>query len=148
MAGAHLHVQGLRGDACVAVGAAVGRDADELASALNGYGIEGVRFEPAHFTPTNAGDRKFEGEEVHGVTLVPETTTYDASAAAVAMLIETKRQSGDRWEWFVAHFDRLAGTDALRLGLEADADFAELTAGWSAQLQAFNDARAPWLIYP
>lgn len=123
-------------------------DADALAAALNGYGIDGVRFEPAHFTPTNAGDGKFEGVEVHGVLLVPESTTYDASAAAVAMLIETKRQSGDRWSWFEAHFDRLAGTDDLRIGLDAGADFSTLTDGWAAQVESFERARAPWLIYP
>lgn len=122
-------------------------DKAALAEALNGYGIEGVTFEPVSFTPRNAGDRKFEGEEVHGVLLRPESTTYDASAAAVAMLIETYRQSGDRWEWYVAHFDRLAGTDDLRLGLEAGADFAELTATWAPSLAAFEAARSPYLIY-
>lgn len=123
-------------------------DADALAEALNGYGIDGVRFEPAHFTPTNAGDGKFEGQEVHGVLLVPESTTYDAPAAAVAMLIETKRQTGDQWSWFEAHFDRLAGTDALRIGLDAGADFEALTAGWADDVESFREARAPWLIYP
>jgi uncharacterized protein YbbC (DUF1343 family) len=123
-------------------------DGDVLAEALNGYGIEGVRFEAVRFTPTNAGDRKFEGQEVSGVMLVGESSAYDAPAAAVAMLVETYRASGDNWEWFVRHFDRLAGTDALRAGIEAGLSYEELTAGWAAPLADFERLRAPYLIYP
>ena len=99
-----------------------------LAAALNLYDIEGVRFEAVTFTPTNAGDGKFEGEEIFGVRLVAESSTYDAPTASVAMLIETYRASGDNWMWRTAHFDRLAGTDALRVGIEAGEGLEALTA--------------------
>lgn len=122
-------------------------DGETLATTLNGYGIEGVRFEPVRFTPVNAGDGKFEGQEVSGVVLTPESSDYDASAAAVAMLIETYRASGDNWEWYASHFDRLAGTMSLRSGIEAGSSFAELTATWTPGLAAFEALRAPWLIY-
>jgi len=119
-----------------------------LADTLNGYGFAGVRFEPATFTPHDAGDGKFSDVEVHGVRLVAESTTYDAPVVAVAMLVEAYRMSGDRWSWRVAHFDRLAGTDALREGIIAGQDVASLTAGWPAQINAFKALRAPYLIYP
>ena len=122
-------------------------DGVQLAESLNGYGINGVRFEATTFTPRNAGDRKFEGQEVSGVLLIPESTDYDASKAAVAMLVETYSMSGDNWLWAEAHFDRLAGTDSLRLGIEAGADFAELTSAWDSETQAFEQLRAPFLIY-
>ncbi|MDE3002389.1 MAG: DUF1343 domain-containing protein [Gemmatimonadota bacterium] len=122
-------------------------DGSALAEALNSYGIDGVRFEAVTFTPTDAGDRKFEGVTVEGVRLVAERTDYDASRAAVAMLIETYRASGDNWEWYQAHFDRLAGTDALRHGLVAGVPFAELVATWDADVSQFESARAPYLIY-
>jgi uncharacterized protein YbbC (DUF1343 family) len=122
-------------------------DGAALAGALEAYGIRGVRFEPATFTPTAPGDGKFDGETVHGVRLVPESTDYDAPAAAVAMLIEARRASGDDWGWRVDHFDRLSGTDALRLGLEADESLEELTASWVDQLAAFETLRDRYLIY-
>lgn len=122
-------------------------DGVQLAESLNGYGINGVRFEATTFTPRNAGDRKFEGQEVSGVLLIPESTDYDASKAAVAMLVETYSMSGNNWFWAEAHFDRLAGTDLLRLGIEAGADFAELTSAWDSETQAFEQLRAPFLIY-
>jgi len=122
-------------------------DAAVLAEALNGYGIDGVRFEPVSFTPTNAGDRKFEGVEVHGVELVAERTDYDASRAAIAMLIETYRMSGDNWAWYQAHFDRLSGTDAIRTGLVAGTSFDDLVSSWDAEVSAFESTRAPYLLY-
>lgn len=123
-------------------------DGAALASALNLYGIAGVRFEAATFTPSNAGDGKFEGQTVQGVRVVPTSTDFDAPRAAVAMLIEAYRASGDDWSWNVAHFDRLAGTDALRLGIEAGEDLATLTEGWGASTHAFDARRGPYLIYP
>jgi uncharacterized protein YbbC (DUF1343 family) len=119
-----------------------------LAESLNAYGLTGVRFEAVTFTPTNAGDGKFEGQEISGVRLVAESSTYDAPRAAVAMLIETRRMSGGNWSWRERHFDRLAGSDALRLGIEAGDDLAALTASWDADDAAFEALRAPFLIYP
>ena len=118
-----------------------------LAESLNAYGLEGVRFEAATFTPVNAGDGKFEGQEIQAVRLVHETTNYDASRAAVAMLREAYAMSGDNWAWREAHFDRLAGTDALRLGIEAGQDFAALTAAWDEGVREFEQLRRPYLIY-
>lgn len=123
-------------------------DGEALAEALSGYGFEGVRFQAATFTPRNAGDGKFEGQEVRGVRLVAGSSAYDAPRVAVAMLVEARRLSGDRWEWRAGHFDRLAGTDALRLGIDAGAGVEALTASWADQLDAFRLMRAPFLIYP
>ena len=122
-------------------------DGVQLAESLNGYGINGVRFESTTFTPRNAGDRKFEGQEVSGVLLIPESTDYDASKAAVAMLLETYSMSGDNWLWAEAHFDRLAGTDSLRLSIEAGADFTEMISAWESENQSFEQLRSPYLIY-
>ena len=122
-------------------------DGVQLAESLNGYGINGVRFESTTFTPRNAGDRKFEGQEVSGVLLIPESTDYDASKAAVAMLLETYSMSGDNWLGAEAHFDRWAGTDSLRLSIEAGADFTELISAWESETQAFEQLRDPYLIY-
>jgi uncharacterized protein YbbC (DUF1343 family) len=123
-------------------------DGEALASALEGYAFRGVRFEPATFTPQGAGDGKFEGEEVHGVRMVVEDPTFDAPGVGVAMVLEAYRMSGDMWSWNEAHFDRLAGTDALRTGVEAGAALDALTDEWGRQLDAFRALRSTYLIYP
>lgn len=122
-------------------------DGEALAAALNGYGIAGVRFEAATFTPTQPSDGKFDGVEVHGVQLVATSTDYDAPRTAVAMLVEARRASGDEWSWNVAHIDRLAGTDALRLGVDGGLGAEALAANWDEAIAAFEARRAPYLLY-
>jgi uncharacterized protein YbbC (DUF1343 family) len=122
-------------------------DADTLAARLNAYGFAGLSFEPATFVPREPSDGKFDGQEVHGVRLVGETATYDAPEVAVAMLVEAHRMAGDRWAW-LGTFDRLAGTDRLRLGVDAGEGQEALTAGWAPALRAFEQRRQPYLLYP
>jgi uncharacterized protein YbbC (DUF1343 family) len=122
-------------------------DGRALADTLNGYHLPGVRFEAATFTPRHPGDGKFPDTEVHGVRLVAASTDYDAPRAAVAMLVEAYRMSGGHWSWNVQDFDRLAGTDRLRLGIEAGESMKQLTAPWGAEDAAFRKLRRPYLIY-
>jgi len=80
------------------------------------------------------------------VRIVSGSSTYDAPRVAVAMLVEARRASGDRWGW-TGTIDRLAGTDALRLGLDAGRSLDDLTAGWAEDLRSFEKLRAPYLLY-
>ena len=93
---------------------------------LMALGVPDVRFEAVRFTPREPGDGKFGGEEVGGVRLVAEGVDYDPTLAALALLVEIRAMSGDRWIWREGHFDRLAGTDALRAALDAGASYEEL----------------------
>ena len=123
-------------------------DGDSLAARLNAYELPGVRFEPATFFPNRPSDGKFASTEVYGVRFVmTDPSVYDPTRAAVAALIEARKLSGDRWEWNVAHIDRLAGTDRLRLGIEEGASLEQLTAGWAAEVEAFEQIRRPNLLY-
>ncbi len=119
-----------------------------MADRLGEYGIEGVRFEAVTFTPESPGDGKFDGEAVHGVRLVALDEGYDPTLAAVAMLVEARRMSGERWRWRERHFDRLAGTDRLRLGVEEGRTVQEIREGWDTALAAFLRMRERYLIYP
>jgi uncharacterized protein YbbC (DUF1343 family) len=123
-------------------------DGEELARRMEARGLAGVRFEAVRFTPRSPGDLKFDGVEVEGVRLIVEDpATYDAAVTGVALLVETRLMSGDRWRWIPSHFDRLAGTDVLRQGIDAGAEVDELTAGWEAQLAGFGELRSRALIY-
>ena len=62
------------------------------------------------------------------------------------LLVEAHRASGDEWSWR-GTFDRLAGTDALRVGIEAGLDAAALTASWDDASRRFESLREPYLIY-
>ena len=123
-------------------------DGDALAEAMNGYGLPGVRFEPVRFVPSEPSDGKFDGVLVEGVRLVAASLEYDPTHAAVALLVETRRMSGNRWGWLQAHFDRLAGTDGLRQAIDAGAGLDEIRSGWRDELEAFMQVRERYLIYP
>jgi uncharacterized protein YbbC (DUF1343 family) len=85
---------------------------------------------------------------VHGVRFVmTDRTLYDPTRAAVAALVEARVLSGDRWSWNVAHIDRLAGSDQLRLMVDAGRTVQEITAPWAGQLDAFRALRERHLIY-
>ena len=56
--------------------------------------------------------------------------------------------SGDRWEWRPSHFDRLAGTDRLRAGIEAGLPLSALREGWDEALEDFLRLRERHLLYP
>jgi uncharacterized protein YbbC (DUF1343 family) len=122
-------------------------DPDSLARAMAAYAIPGVRIEPVSFTPERPGDGKFGGQESFGVRLTAVDPDYDATLATLALLIETRRMSGNEWEWRIAHFDRLAGTDRLREGLDSERSIQELRQGWDEDLAAFKQLRSRYLIY-
>jgi uncharacterized protein YbbC (DUF1343 family) len=123
-------------------------DGPALAARLEARGLPGVRFEPAIFTPRSPGDGKFDGVEVHGVRFVAtDVATYDPTVAAVAALLEARRMSGDRWAWRSDHFDRLAGTDRLRLAVEEGRSLEEIVDPWAAATDAFRALREPYLLY-
>ena len=123
-------------------------DGNALARTMNGYGLPGVRFDPVRFTPVSPGDRKFNGVEIEGVRLVMTSQEYDPTHAALALLVETHRMSVSNWGWLESHFDRLAGTDLLRLGIDEGASVEELREGWDEDLEAFKRTRERYLIYP
>ncbi len=124
-------------------------DGEVLADALSAYGLEGVRVHAARFTPSEPGDAKFDGVEVFGVRLeVTDAAVYDPTATAVALLTESRRMSGDRWRWRSEHFDRLAGTDQLRLQIERGDSPASIVGDWDRQIVGFEELRNPALIYP
>ena len=122
-------------------------DGDAMAARLNALGVPDARFVPVRFTPASPGDGKFGGTEVGGVRLEASGPGYDPTLAALALLAEARSMSGDRWSWREAHFDRLAGTDALRLAVEGGASYDELAEGWGAGLDDYLALREPYLLY-
>ncbi|MDE2877217.1 MAG: DUF1343 domain-containing protein [Gemmatimonadota bacterium] len=122
-------------------------DGEELAARLTVLGVPDVRFVPVRFTPREPGDGKFGGTEVGGVRVVAEGAAYDPTLAVLALLVEIRAMSGERWSWREGHFDRLAGTDGLRAALDAGASYQELAGGWGEGLGDYLERREGYLLY-
>lgn len=124
-------------------------DGERLARRMRGYDLPGVAIHPVRFTPSEPGDDKFDGLEVEGVRLkVTDPDRYDPTRTGIALLVEARQLSGDQWRWREEHFDRLAGTDQLRRGIDEGMDPDALTATWEGMLGQFNDLRRAFLLYP
>lgn len=122
-------------------------DGGALVAAMADYDLPGVEFHTHSFTPEAPGDGKFPDETLPGIRLAVTGTDYNPSRTAVAILRETHRMAGEEWVWHVAHFDRLAGTDELREGLEAGLSLDALVESWDQELATFLQTRAEHLIY-
>lgn len=110
--------------------------------------LPGVEIRAVAFTPESPSDGRFGGEEISGIRLtVTDRSAYDPVRTAVAALLAARRLSGDAWEWRVRHFDRLAGSDRLRLAIDRGAPLDEITSEWAAGVAAFEALRRPYLLY-
>ncbi|MCW8126984.1 DUF1343 domain-containing protein [Microbulbifer halophilus] len=66
-------------------------------------------------------------------------------------LIDWRGRTGESGEAFFSRaefFDKLAGTDALRLAVLAGKSEAEIRRGWQPALQRYLQRRRPYLLYP
>ncbi|MEM6878874.1 MAG: DUF1343 domain-containing protein [Bacteroidota bacterium] len=107
------------------------------------------------FTPEpNSGSRypKLEGELCHGWNYTTESAdSWRAggfSRLRVAPLIEWSNQLGaDAFFSRISHFDRLAGSDALRTQISSGMGEADIQASWTTGLEAFLNIRKQYLLY-
>ena len=124
-------------------------DADAVLSRLSDVELPGVHLASVEFTPHGAGDRKYEGVPVRGIRLgVTDRSLYDPTRTAVALLVEIRKVAGADWEWRPATFDRLAGTDRLRLAVDSQKDVDAIVSGWAEERDRFQRTRSRYLLYP
>lgn len=132
--------------------AAPGVDPHVLAGRLNHYGLNGVRFQPVTFKPYYGA---FKGEVVGGVQLyftdaarAPLTAInyYALEALREVAGLDVFAEAVKRNKSF-SMFDKVNGTDATRLALQAGTPAAEIVAGWHAGEEKFRQDRVKYLLY-
>jgi uncharacterized protein YbbC (DUF1343 family) len=116
-----------------------------LADTLNGLKLLGVKFRPVQFQPT---DNKWQGQVCNGVQLhVLDRTVFRPVTATLHLLAAIKAAHPDDFAWRLPHLDRLAGTDQLRLQLDAGESVASIVAGWAAGQANFEVQRQQVFLY-
>lgn len=124
-------------------------DPEEVIDGVAEVSLPGVRLVPVSFTPRGADDGKFEGLLIRGIRFqVTERAAYDPTKTAVALLREIRQSAGADWAWRPAAFDRLAGTDQLRMALDAGVAVDEIIEGWADARSRFQARRVQYLLYP
>lgn len=125
-------------------------NAHALADELAARDLPGAAFRPAWFVPTfsKASGQICAGVQVH----VLDRRVLRPATLGLHLLDALRRVGGEAFEWrndgaeryFI---DRLLGSDRPRLALDAGASVAEITAGWPAEIAAFEERARPHLLY-
>jgi uncharacterized protein YbbC (DUF1343 family) len=124
-------------------------DTEDVIERLERYGLPGVRYEAVTFTPRAAGDGKFDGVAVNGIRFVATNRrSYDPALTAIATLAAIRAEHRDELTFREAHFDRLSGTERVRILLLADEPLERITADWQQQRAQFERMRSRYLLYP
>ncbi len=129
-------------------------DAEASAARLNALGLGGVWFRPTVFEPTF---HKHAGLSCGGCQIhVTNRRHFRPVLSGVAVLGEFRRAAPERFAWRrppyeyedrLEPIDILAGSDRLRLALEADTPAHEIATTWVEGVARFERTRAAYLLY-
>jgi uncharacterized protein YbbC (DUF1343 family) len=129
-------------------------DGHRLARDMTAMDLPGCKLRPVVFTPTFHKHAMMAngGVQIH----VTNADAFRPYRTGVAFLKACHDQAPDRFQWRAKAYefvdkipaiDLLAGTAAVREGIEAGASLDDLTARWPRDEGAFLDEREPYLLY-
>ena len=126
-------------------------DAEKLAAALNGRGIEGVRFRPLYIQPFYSAHA---GENLGGVQMyVTDFDKVELSAIqfqvleAVAELYPEKKVFDNANEGRYRMFDQVCGTNYIRETFAKNNRYADIQEYWNKDVAAFKELSAKYYLY-
>jgi uncharacterized protein YbbC (DUF1343 family) len=120
-------------------------DASMLVERLAGVGTHGLSFTAEARTPTVS---KHAGQACRGVRIeITDREQVRPMELGVTLLGIIRALHPDQLRLEAATFDGLAGTDRVRLALQAGQPAAEIAAAWEPDRQRFLEARAKYLLY-
>jgi uncharacterized protein YbbC (DUF1343 family) len=113
------------------------------------YGLGSFAFMPED-RPGAAMNPKYEGVLCYGQNLTGFVEYFKENPKKLYLdgLIEMYNYFKGKEEFFTSYFDKLAGSDQLRLQIEAGKTEKEIRASWREALDDFKKIRSKYLIYP
>jgi uncharacterized protein YbbC (DUF1343 family) len=107
----------------------------------------GITVSDTSVTPRSPADGKYPDLTVPALKFaVTDRESYDPTRLAVLVLAALRDVHPDSFA-FTGSFDRLAGSDQIRLAIEAGRPAAEIVAAWEGPLEEFGELRERFLIY-
>lgn len=129
-------------------------DPEKYARRLNELNLPGVFFRSCIFRPTF---QKHAGVSCGGVQIhVTDRNAFEPVVTGVAMVKIAYDLYPAQFRWkeppyeYVYDrnpFDVIAGTSSIRVAIEGGSALADIQAGWTEGLEAFTNARRPYLLY-
>jgi len=119
-------------------------DAEKLTADLNRRNIAGVRFAPAHFTPTSG---IYEGQSCGGIS-IEITDPEKLRSMTMGLEIASTLTKVYPQEFHVEKIIQLLGSASTLARLQKGDAPADIVAGWADDLAAFRKMRNNYLLYP
>jgi len=120
-------------------------NAEQVATAMNGKALPGIRFEAIMMTVAPAA-AKFPGQTIPAIRFaVTDRQAYRPVRTMLLLIDEIRRQHPRDFAWGKS-IDRLTGSDRVRLEVEAGRLPALLDA-WDREAAEFAASRKPYLLY-
>ncbi len=132
------------------VGAGWLNDAGAIAAALNAEQLPGVHFDST--SRTVAAGQKWGGQTIPMIEIqVTDRDRLEPVSVGVHLLQAIYSRHTKEWEWRTSHFDRLAGTTALREALLADTtgtkSIDSLLSRWDREAKEWGERVGAYFIY-
>lgn len=117
----------------------------ELTEKLNALKLPGVVFSPAEFKPASSKcqDLNCQGSQV----IITDRESFQPFWTGVKIVEALAQSYPNHFKFLASHFDRLCGTDSVRLAIEQKKDLAELQKRWQPDLDQFRADCSPILLY-
>ena len=127
-------------------------DSEELIEELNTKNIKGVNFNSTSFTPADmkgkALNPKFKGIKCNGIKIsVTSNEIFKPVEFGIYLIYSLLQLYSDYFKFNEQHFDRLAGTDKLRIELLSGKDPTKIIEGWQPDVEKFKSKRKNFLLY-
>jgi len=124
----------------------------KLRAKLNSYHLSAVAYEPITFTPEDIQgmtlNPEYEGQPCRGLKLtVTDRNAFRAVTLGIHLVAALQELYPKELAWSAKGFDRLMGTDAVRLALLRGEKPEKIVASWQEELKAFMKLREKYLLY-
>ena len=120
-------------------------DGPRAVEAMSRLMLPGVAFRHTRFRPSAS---KFSGQVCEGVQLhVLHPGRFQPLRTALSLIAHFRRTHSGNFQWAESHFDRLAGSEEVRRGIDRDRPVGEMVEGWQDELDAFEKERRDFFLY-
>ncbi len=127
-------------------------NADSLRTRLDSLRLPGVRFQTVHFTPRSIAGKavhpKYEDQNCNGLRLkVNDRNRFKPFLTGVRIVQAIHDLYPQKMRWRAKHFDRLVGSDDLRMAISENKSLKPLFITWNKKIKKFNRLRKKYLLY-
>lgn len=127
-------------------------DGEKLTEELRGRHLQGVTFRPIAFVPKDipgiAMNPKYEGQLCKGVFIqVTDREVFQPLALGIHLLCAIKKLYPSEFAWRGDYFDKLMGTNKVRLAIDRGENPENILLSWKENLNAFERIRCKYLLY-